>query len=395
MNENRGGPNKTHLLLVSGQLRYAVKFRGSLIREFVRQGLRVTVASPVDDDSTGELAVELAEMGAELLPTKLSRTGLNPVHDTADIIELSRWIRSHKPDKVFALAAKPILVGISAAILGGVSGRYAMLAGLGYAFVDSGEGSLKKRLVRSGQLLAYRMLLRRCRAVIFHNSDDKVLLVRRGVVREDQTRVVAGSGVDLARFRPSVPPVEPVRFLFLGRLLKSKGIMELLEAMRRIRNRYPAVELHLAGATDPNPEAVDPAVLQQYIDEGLVVHHGHVENVVPLLEQTSVYVLPSYREGLPLSVLEALSSGRTAIVTDVPGCRDVVQPGVYGALVPVRDSQALAAAMVAYIEEPTRIVKEGIAARVAAEERFDVKQVNRAMLTALEITPVGALRDDP
>ena len=255
--------------------------------------------------------------------------------------------------------------------------------------MNDGSRSVRRSVVRFVQLAFFRVLFSRCRAVVFHNKDDMNLMRSLGIVSERNARVTPGSGKDLDAFPATEAPVEPVRFLYLGRLLRSKGVMELLEAARELRKSCPTAEVHIAGAIDDNPESVKEEILREYQASGDVVLHGQVADVGPLLRQASVFVLPSYREGLPRSALEALASGRTVIVTDTPGCREVVDAPRYGALVPARDSRSLSETMISYAQDPDRIVREGLAARRAAEEKFDVKLVVSLMLDALEVRSSG------
>lgn len=370
-------------VIVSGNLNDLLRFRGRLVSQLVISGYRVILATP---DGTSAL-INMAEvLGAEHKLLRLSRTGTNPAEDVKSIVRAIAWFREVRPTAVFADGAKAILVGISAAWANGIRRRYAMLSGLGYAFVNDGSRSLRRGAVRTVQLGFFRMLFRGCRSVVFHNSDDMKLLRKLGVVNERNARVTPGSGIDTDAFPASEVPVEPVRFLFLGRLLRSKGVLELLAASKQLKAACPTAEVHIAGAIDNNPDAVSEATLREHHEQGFVVLHGQVSDVGPLLRSSSAFVLPSYREGLPRSALEALASGRTVIVTDTPGCREVVDPPRYGEMVPVRDAESLAEAMIRYAQDPDRLVREGRAARRAAEERFDVQLVVALMLNALEVS---------
>lgn len=373
------------VVVVGGDLGYLVRFRGHLLRALVAGGHDVFVAAPNTEPSASE---RLAAMGVTYHPVSLNRTGMNPARDLRDQFEMARWFREVRPDVVFAYGAKPIVVGLAAAQFARVPRRYAMLAGLGFAFAftHDGQRSVKRALARQVQKAMYRWLLPSCGRVIFHNQEDRDELVRRRLVPLGRTTVVAGSGVDVAEFTVAVPPTSPPRFLFVGRMLRSKGVQELLEAARLLRAEVPDAEVHLVGGLDQNPDAIDFGVLDAAVAHGDVVYHGQVTDVRPYLRTCSVFVLPSYREGMPRSALEALASGRPTIVTDAPGCREVVRQGRHGVLVPVRDAAGLAAAMIAYARDPERIVREGAEARRTAEEDFDVRTVTASMLEALDLT---------
>lgn len=376
--------NQAHrgsFVVVGGDLNYLVRFRSSLLRRLVDGGYDVRALTPDSDEAA---AAQLRSLGVEHDVVELSRTGTNPLVDAYSVVRLAQRLKQERPSAIFAYGAKPITVGISAALLAGVPRRYAMLAGLGYAFVEGERPSLKRKTVQELQLMAYRVLLPRCRTVIFHNQDDRRLLVSSGVAIDAKAEVVPGSGIDLTAFPASDAPTDPVRFLFVGRLLRSKGVIELLEAARILARTCPEVEIHLAGASDANPESVGPALLDSYRSSGNLFFHGHVADVRPLLAASSAFVLPSYREGLPRSGLEALATGRTVVVTDVPGCREIVAPGTFGELVPPHDASALASALSRLARDPERIVREGRIARRVAEVRFSLETVNDRMLEALE-----------
>lgn len=372
------------VVVVGGDLGYLVRFRGQLLRALIAGGHEVIVACPNTDPTAPE---RLEAMGVSYHAASLNRTGMNPLRDLRDQSAMARWFRRVRPDVVFAYGAKPIVVALVAAWLARVPRRYAMLAGLGFAFAftHDGQRSLKRALARQVQKAMYRWLLPSCERVIFHNPEDRDELVRRRLVPLERTTVVAGSGVDVDEFTATVPPTAPARFVFVGRMLRSKGVGELVQAAHQLREAVPDAEVHLVGGMDQNPDAIDVGVLDAAVEDGDVVYHGQINDVRPYLRACSVFVLPSYREGMPRSALEALASGRTTIVTDTPGCREVVRPGRHGALVPVRDAQALATAMIAYAGDPERIVREGAEARRTAEADYDVRIVTESMLAALDL----------
>lgn len=376
---------RRRVVVLGSELTYLLRFRSHLLRAMVAAGHVVSIATPDVEPASSPLA----DIGVAYHRVSMRPTGMDPRRDLTDLVAMVRWFRQLRPDVVFAYGAKPTTLGLAAAALTGVTRRYAMLPGLGYAFIDDGRRSFMRGVARVAQLAAYGLLLRGCERVIFHNEDDRDELVRRHVVGRDQAAVVAGSGVDLTQFEASPVPTSPVRFLFVGRLLRSKGVEELVQAARALRSEVPTAEVHLVGSVDANPDQIDQALLDAARARGDVICHGHVSDVRPHLRQCSAFVLPSYREGLPRSALEALATGRTTIVTDVPGCREVVRQGLHGTLVPVRDAHALATALISYARDPQRLIGEGQAARRTAEDVFGVAAVTGAMMTLL------GLRRDP
>ena len=192
-----------------------------------------------------------------------------------------------------------------------------------------------------------------------------------------------GSGVNLERFNVQPLP-EQIAFLCISRLIKDKGVYEYLKASKKIKEKYPFVRCMLVGPYDSNPSAIKPEELQPFIDKG-IEYYGEQEDVRPYLEQCSVFVLPSYREGTPKTVLEAMASGRAIITTDAPGCKETVKNGVNGILVAVKDVESLFAAMESLVQKPETVIRMGIEGRKMAETIFDVKLVNKTICEAMKM----------
>jgi glycosyltransferase involved in cell wall biosynthesis len=320
----------------------------------------------------------------------LSRTGMNPLRDGLDMLRLAILLRRLRVDMSLGYFIKPVNYGTLAGWLAGVPRRLALIEGLGYVFTPSGERlSWKRRALRRAVTALFRLALGHVERVIFLNEDDLAQFVEGGLVAAEKTVVICGIGVDLAEWPSVRPVVEPVTFLLAARLLREKGIVEYAKAARRVKARYPQARFILLGGLDPNPGGLSRAEVQAWVAEGLLEWPGHVE-VKPWLAQASVYVLPSYREGVPRSTQEALAMGRPVITTDAPGCRETVVEGENGYLVPVRDVDTLVERMIRFIEEPALIETMGQAARRLAEERFDVRRINARILEILGIAPVPA-----
>ena len=357
-----------------------ISFRGALVSEMAERGYRVTALAPNADP---KIIAALAERGVAYRHVPLRRTAISPAGDLISLVALCRLFREIRPDVLLAYTIKPVIWGSLAARLAGVPRISSMITGLGFAFGNGGQ--FRQRLVNRAARELYSRALVVNRRVIFQNRDDLALFLEQGLLREpDRALVVNGSGVDLDEFRP-VPHVTEPHFLMAARLIAAKGVRDYVEAGRLLRQRYPRTRLRLAGMVEDNPDAIRHAELATWVAAGNVEHLGWLDDIRPALADCAVYVLPSYREGTPRSVLEAMAMGRPIVTTDAPGCRETVVDGVNGFLVPPRDSVALAAALARFIEEPALIARMGLASRSAAESKYDVRAVNRVILDALEL----------
>lgn len=321
---------------------------------------------------------ELSEMGGvKYRQYFVSRNGLNPLDDVRTRRELRRLIAEIQPDKSFIFTAKAISYAPAVLKRLGFDDFYILVAGLGSVF--RGEG-LKARLVSVVLSALYRRSFGMSRRVIFQNHDDRDFMVNRGLVNKIKTAVVNGSGVPLEDFPLSPLPEKP-SFVFVGRLLRDKGIVEYLSVCRRIKQEYgDSVRLMLVGDVDSNPTSITKDYLQAYVDRGDVEFFGWQKDVRPYLRQASVFVLPSHHEGTPRCVLEAMSMGRAIITTDAPGCRETTKDGKNGYLIPVSDEKRLYDAMIDCIEHPETVALMGKRSREIAEQKYDVNIVNDSML---------------
>lgn len=359
-------------------------FRGPLIRRMVDRGIRVYALAP-DYNAATRAAVEA--LGAEPVDISLDRTGMRIGRDVADIVRLARTFRRLHPDLVFCYFIKPVIYGTIAAWLARVPRRYSLVAGLGYVFARTGDSeSAKRRLLRSVVSRLYRTAFSLNRRVFLQNDDDLEILCDSGVLKRDKAVLLNGTGVDLEYFAEGPPVTSPVTFILVARLLREKGIVEYVDAARRIKAQHPNVRFLLVGAVDENPAALRQDEVRSWVGEGLIEWPGRVSDVREWLANSSVFVLPSYyREGKPRSTQEALALGRPVITTDAPGCRDTVVEGVNGFKIPVRNSLALEAAMRRFIDQPELIVSMGKESRQLARELFNVHEINALMFKAMEI----------
>ena len=373
------------IAVVGGFARSLVAFRGDMLRSMVELGHEVLAMAPEDDP---EVAAALREMGVRYQPVPLRRTGMNPIRDAMTAIALARAFRRFRPDAVFVYAVKPVIYGSLAARLARVPLRVAMITGTGSAFL--GGGGRKRRLVSWLVRRLYGLGLAGVHVVFFQNPDDERLFRSLGLVGRRGQRIlrVGGSGVDLSKYSPVPLPDGPVTFLLIGRVIRDKGVAEYVEAAKRVRLVHPEARFELLGPLDSNPTAISKEELDGWVASGAIEYLGRTPDVRPNLAAAHVCVLPSYGEGMPRSVLEAMAMARPVITTDVPGCRETVVPERNGYLVPVRDAVALADAMIRLIEAPPgRLEAMGAEGRTLAEERFDVRVVNRTIVEAMGLLP--------
>lgn len=371
------------VLVIGGQARSLTNFRGPLLRALVASGHRVIAAAP-NLTRERDSAEELAKFGVRCSDVPLSRTGLNPFADLRTLAALVNLMRREKPEAVLGYAAKPVIFGTIAAAIAGVERRYALVTGLGYAFTP-GPGA-KRGLVRSAMMRLYRTAFRRATKVFFQNNDDAVLFRELRLLPPNlQVVVVNGSGIDLTSFQPAPLPPGPTRFLLVARMLSAKGIREFVAAARMMRAQHPDAEFHLVGGLDSNPDSIPAEEVRGWHDEGTVVWHGEVTDVRPHIAASHVFVLPSYREGTPRSVLEAMAMARPIVTTDTPGCRETVIEGENGFLVPTHSVEPLAAAMERFVGDAALIERMGQSSRQLAERKFDVNKINAEMLREMEL----------
>lgn len=365
------------VLFIAGNTRSLIANRGDFVRAMRETGHDVHALVPEYD-----LLPEIEELGIPWRTMNLRRAGVNPVADAASVRELVRHIREIRPDKVFAYTIKPVVYGVPAARWAGVPEAYAMITGMGYLF--TGE-TPKQRLLRAVARRLYRHALRRTDAVFFQNPDDQALFSELGILDGNVRPVrVNGSGVHTARYPKAPLPEGPPVFLVIARLLRDKGIVEFAEAASKLKARYPEARFQILGPHDPNlPHAVPAETVEAWRGSLTVEVLGHQKDVRPFIERAHVYVLPSYREGTPRSVLEAMSMGRPIVTTDAPGCRETVIEGGNGFLVPPRTVEPLAAAMERFLLSPELIPQMGKRSREIAEDKYDVNKVNDVILQTM------------
>lgn len=333
--------------------------------------MKIIICVPAGDEQSDQ---NLRELGCTVIHYPLDRKGLNPLADMATLSALKKIMGREKPDIVFATTIKPVIYGCLAASACGVPHIYATITGLGYAF--EADTPLKKIINRISRFL-YRHALARASGVFFQNHDDADLFIREGILdKSDRILFARGTGVDTEHFASAPLPDGQITFLLVGRLLEAKGIEDYAKAASLLKTRYPQARFQLLGPKESGPGRLSDTVLESSALEYL----GEAADVRPYLANAHVVVLPSWREGLPTSLMEAMSMGRPIVATDVPGCREVVDNGENGFLVRLHDPDDLASAMEKFIVEPALIATMGQKGRDLAVNLYDANVVADGIL---------------
>jgi glycosyltransferase involved in cell wall biosynthesis len=337
--------------------------------EAQRQGYQVHIAAGLTDKLN-----ELQRHGLVVHPLALDRSSTGLGNAWRTMVQLWKVFRAVRPDVVHLVTIKPVLLGGLMTRLVGVPAVVVAVSGLGFIFMANGAKALVRRWLVGG---LYRVALgHRNLKVIFQNPDDWASLSKLAHLPDSKVEMILGSGVDLAQYDHTPLPSGLPVVLLAARLLADKGVREFVQAARLLKQQGVSARFCLAGSVDPaNPASLADAELTQWANEGVIELWGQRSDMPEVLSSARLVVLPSYREGLPKVLLEAAACGRAVVTTDVPGCRDAIDPGITGLLVPVRNATALAKALNALINDPARCKAMGNAGRALAERAFDVRQV--------------------
>lgn len=359
-------------------------FRADLIHKLLELGHQVYAFTSEYSDADLK---KIAQLGAIPVTYSLNRGGLNPLADIMATYQLSKKIKAIKPDLVFSYFSKPVIFGTIAAKLAKVPKVMGMLEGLGYTFTEQPEGLNKKtKLIKTIQVFLYKIALPQLDKLIFLNPDDPKDLLEQYSIKIKQVEVLGGIGLNLKDYlyQPLKNTQQAINFLFIGRLLKEKGIHDFIAAVKLVKKLYPETQFTVLGAIDPyNLGALKQSELDELIASDIIHYPGHVNNVKDWIGNSHIFVLPSYREGVPRSTQEAMAIGRPIITTDVPGCRETVQNGVNGFLVPKWNPEALAEKMIYFIEHPDQMKMMGAASHKMALDKFDTHKVNQKWINIL------------
>ena len=377
----RTGLDLKKILVLGSEPKSLINFREKLIIKLLSKGFAVIAVANGEDRQTSK---RLSMLGAKYYPIHLQRNSYNPISDILFWLRLLLMFHKEKPDILIPYTIKPIIYGCIAARIFRIDKVYPIVTGLGHVFIT--PKSIKSNLIRILVKRMYAVALKRVACVFFQNEDDNNFFKSSKIIGPNTKTVrLMGSGVDLDHFKKEGLPAGKIKFLMISRLLSEKGIHEYIEASRLLADFSEDANFSLLGPLDKNPTGIDEKELSSLKEKGVVNYLGSTSDVRPYLKNCTVFVLPSYREGLPRSVVEAMATGRAIITTDVPGCRDTVVDGVNGILIKPKDVNSLKKAMRWCIENADYLERMGTSSRKLAEEKFDVRDVNNLMLQAMKL----------
>ncbi len=353
---------------------YLYHYRLRLLRSLVSKGFQVLTLASADSYQK-----RIESHGVKHIKVDIVRTGINPLQEINLLHQFLKVYKKHKPDIVQHFTIKVIIYGSIAAKIVGVKHIYNAITGLGYSYSSN---SIKRIILRTIINSLCRCSLKFSSHVYFQNEDDRNYFVRRRIVTRTNTCIIPGSGVDTSYYKPIAKrETDKITFILVSRMIKDKGIIEYVEAAHKLRKRYNNVEFLLLGPLDSkHPTSITQKQLRYWTKMGDVKYLGETNDVRYYLKSADVIVLPSYREGIPVSLIEGAAMGMPIITTDSTGCREVVEDGINGYLVPIKDSAKLASAMEKYIADPMLISSMGQASRDIAVRKFDSKHVVKKIL---------------
>jgi len=354
------------------------RFRLELIKSFIDKGFVVHALAP---EIPEDFLKELRGLGVIYHTISFKRKTVNPFDAFVSIINITRKLKEINPDLVFSYTHKAVVIGSICAFLAGRFRAISLITGTGHIFDND---NIIQKIKRFIGVIGFKISLSLSEIVFFQNPDDLELFCTLGMVKKSRTILLNGSGVDLKKFSPQPLPDAPV-FLCMSRLIKSKGLVEYAKAVKIVKSYCKDARFLLYGFPDDHTDSIDEnEIKNHWYEEYGVEYFGFTNDPVSAIAQSSVYVLLSYNEGTPRSVLEAMSMGRPIVTTDVPGCRETVIENQNGFLSIHKNHESSANAMMKLLDRDTR-EKMGLQSRKLCEEKYDVHSVNHAILSALHV----------
>lgn len=363
-------------ILVSPKNRTVYNFRGDLIKNIQNKGYEVIVTGPNFEEID-----RISELNVKFEQIEINKTGLNFFSDLIYLIKLYKLFIREKPEAILGYTVKPVIYGSIAAKLAGIKNINSMVTGVGYVFTSD---TTKAKIIRFLVSILYMIGFKCSTNVIFQNPDDMKEFISRKLVKSTKCKLINGSGVNMDKFELAPYP-EEITFLMISRILYSKGVREYLIAAEKVKGKFPMARFILLGSLEKLHDSMSIEDLKRYIDNGVIEYYGETDDVSLYYKQASVYVLPSYREGTPRTVLEAMSMGRAIITTNAPGCRETVIDGETGFLVEVKNPLELEESMVRFIKEPGLVDSMGKASYKLCKEKFEISKVNQNMLKYMNL----------
>lgn len=367
------------IIIISSLTSSLVNFRFDLLKELVEHGYEVVGLGPEKDSDTIET---LNSIGVRFRIFSLERNGFNPIKDINTIRELRKIYKEEKPDFILPYTVKPVVYSNIAKIGSNIKSLN-WITGLGFYGLES--KTFRDKISKSIMTFLYKLSFKKNDIVVFQNNDDLMYFKDKGILKYRNT-ITPGSGINIEKYSYSLPQTEVIKFIFVGRLIKAKGIDVFIKAAEILKDKYKNIEFTVVGAVDEgNPEAIQKEEYELLRKKGFVNFTGHVNNVIDYVRESSVFVLPSiYREGIPRSILEAMALGRAIITTDNVGCRETVIKDYNGILIKKNNVSNLIEAMEFFCKNQDLIIEYGKNSRLLAESKFDVKIVNNIILESLK-----------
>lgn len=354
-----------------------LKFRIDLIKYLIKNNCRINVVIPYENKYRNEIYELNKVVPVYFLPLK--RVSISPTWDFIYSVRLLFFFLKKRPDCILSYTIKPVIIGSIIGRILRIKKRIAVITGLGYVFyTNKAEIKLLRKLITR----LYRLSLRSCHYIVFQNNDDFNYFISNKLCNMKQSKIIRGSGIDFSKYNYSDAPIQPVSFLMAARFLREKGILEYLEASKYLSKKYKNVFFYLAGKEDDNPSSFKEDYIKKLAKDSNVYLLGWV-NVYEVLKNISVYVLPSYGEGMPRTIIEAMAVGRPVITTKTNGCRETVVQDYNGKMVAAKNVKELIEAMEYFIINKEKILEMGKNSRKLAEAWFDVEKISKEMLNLI------------